>query len=91
MTNNDDDDDYGGVAFPSFPNVCAIAEPRGSVRPNVRDKDVNGLRRDILIGQTVGLPCPVQGFPAPAFRYRHLQVDWQIAMRMRIVYQTISK
>ncbi|XP_036142495.1 Down syndrome cell adhesion molecule-like protein Dscam2 isoform X3 [Monomorium pharaonis] len=46
-----------------------ITEPRGSVRPNVRDKDVNGLRRDILIGQTVGLPCPVQGFPAPAFRW----------------------
>ncbi|KAH0947632.1 hypothetical protein HN011_008031 [Eciton burchellii] len=47
----------------------AQAKPRGSVRPNVRDKDVNGLRRDILVEQMVGLPCPVQGFPAPAFRW----------------------
>ncbi|XP_020284772.1 Down syndrome cell adhesion molecule-like protein Dscam2 isoform X1 [Pseudomyrmex gracilis] len=46
-----------------------ITEPRGSVRPNVRDKDVNGLRRDIQIERMVGLPCPVQGFPAPAFRW----------------------
>lgn len=59
-------------AFLHFPSICAIAEPRGSVRPNVRDKDVNGLRRDILIELMVGLPCPVQGFPAPTFRYRQL-------------------
>ena len=48
-----------------------ITEPRGSVRPNVRDKDVNGLKRDILVDRMVGLPCPVQGFPAPTFRYYH--------------------
>ncbi|XP_050573238.1 cell adhesion molecule Dscam2 isoform X3 [Bombus affinis] len=46
-----------------------ITEPRGSVRPNVRDKDVNGLKKDILVDRTVGLPCPVQGFPAPTFRW----------------------
>nr|XP_034174382.1 Down syndrome cell adhesion molecule-like protein Dscam2 isoform X3 [Osmia lignaria] len=46
-----------------------ITEPRGSVRPNVRDKDVNGLKRDILVDRTVGLPCPVQGFPTPMFRW----------------------
>ncbi|XP_019885170.2 Down syndrome cell adhesion molecule-like protein Dscam2 isoform X4 [Camponotus floridanus] len=46
-----------------------ITEPRGSVRPNVRDKDVNGLRRNILVERMVGLPCPVQGFPALAFRW----------------------
>ncbi|KOX72245.1 Down syndrome cell adhesion molecule-like protein Dscam2 [Melipona quadrifasciata] len=45
------------------------SEPRGSVRPNVRDKDVNGLKRDILVDRMVGLPCPVQGYPAPTFRY----------------------
>ncbi|XP_032672548.1 Down syndrome cell adhesion molecule-like protein Dscam2 isoform X2 [Odontomachus brunneus] len=51
-----------------------ITEPRGSVRPNVRDKDVNGLRRDILIELMVGLPCPVQGFPAPTFRwYKYIE------------------
>lgn len=73
-----DDDDEDGAAFPHFPTICAIAEPRGSVRPNVRDKDVNGLRRDVLIEQMVGLPCPVQGFPAPTFRYRQLLADLQI-------------
>ncbi|XP_076629340.1 cell adhesion molecule Dscam1-like isoform X17 [Colletes latitarsis] len=46
-----------------------ITEPRGSVRPNVRDKDVNGLKRDVLVDLMVGLPCPVQGFPAPTFRW----------------------
>ncbi|XP_053980917.1 cell adhesion molecule Dscam2 isoform X1 [Hylaeus volcanicus] len=46
-----------------------ITEPRGSVRPNVRDKDVNGLKRDVLVDLMVGLPCPVQGFPAPMFRW----------------------
>nr|XP_033326632.1 Down syndrome cell adhesion molecule-like protein Dscam2 isoform X2 [Megalopta genalis] len=46
-----------------------ITEPRGSVRPNVRDKDFNGLRRNILIDRTAGLACPVQGFPAPTFRW----------------------
>ncbi|XP_025152776.1 Down syndrome cell adhesion molecule-like protein Dscam2 isoform X26 [Harpegnathos saltator] len=51
-----------------------ITEPRGSVRPNVRDKDVNGLKRDILVKLMVGLPCPVQGFPAPAFRwYKYIE------------------
>ncbi|XP_076173899.1 Down syndrome cell adhesion molecule 1 isoform X37 [Ptiloglossa arizonensis] len=46
-----------------------ITEPRGSVRPNARDKDVNGLKRDVLVDLMVGLPCPVQGFPAPTFRW----------------------
>ncbi|XP_033297089.1 Down syndrome cell adhesion molecule-like protein Dscam2 isoform X1 [Bombus bifarius] len=46
-----------------------ITEPRGSVRPNVRDKEVTGLKWDILVDRTVGLPCPVQGFPAPTFRW----------------------
>ncbi|XP_048260935.1 Down syndrome cell adhesion molecule-like protein Dscam2 isoform X4 [Bombus terrestris] len=46
-----------------------ITEPRGSVRPNVRDKEMNGLKWDILVDRTVGLPCPVQGFPAPTFRW----------------------
>lgn len=49
-----------------------ITEPRGSVRPNVRDKEVTGLKWDILVDRTVGLPCPVQGFPAPTFRYGHV-------------------
>lgn len=39
------------------------------MRPNVRDNDVTGLKRDILVDRTVGLSCPVQGFPAPTFRY----------------------
>lgn len=39
------------------------------MRPNVRDKDMSGLKRDILVDLTVGLSCPVQGYPAPTFRY----------------------
>ncbi|PBC29921.1 Titin [Apis cerana cerana] len=39
------------------------------MRPNVRDNDVTGLKRDILVDRTVGLSCPVQGFPAPTFRW----------------------
>ncbi|KAK0078990.1 hypothetical protein PV325_001871 [Microctonus aethiopoides] len=46
-----------------------ITEPSGSVPPNVRDKEVNGMKRILHVGQTVGLTCPVQGFPAPLFRY----------------------
>ncbi|KAK0091472.1 hypothetical protein PV326_003179, partial [Microctonus aethiopoides] len=44
-----------------------ITEPSGSVPPNVRDKEVNGMKRILHVGQTVGLTCPVQGFPAPLF------------------------
>lgn len=64
----DDAFDNDDKMFP-MPLYYGIAEPRGSVRPNVRDKDVNGLKRDVLVDLMVGLPCPVQGFPAPTFRY----------------------
>lgn len=75
-----------------IPIICAIAEPRGSVRPNVRDKDVNGLRRDILVERMVGLPCPVQSFPAPAFRYRHLETDrFNREADSNCIVQAISK
>ncbi|XP_026295697.1 Down syndrome cell adhesion molecule isoform X18 [Apis mellifera] len=46
-----------------------ITEPRTTMRPNVRDNDVTGLKRDVLVDRTVGLSCPVQGFPAPTFRW----------------------
>ncbi|KAL2740305.1 Down syndrome cell adhesion molecule-like protein Dscam2 [Vespula squamosa] len=44
-----------------------LAEPRGSVRPNVKDKDVNSMKKVISVNEMIGLICPVQGFPAPAF------------------------
>lgn len=73
MTVDDDDNDDNDTRcayFRFLHDFYAITEPRGSVRPNVRDKDVNGLKRNILIERMVGLPCPVQGYPAPTFRYR---------------------
>ncbi|XP_046813669.1 Down syndrome cell adhesion molecule-like protein Dscam2 isoform X16 [Vespa crabro] len=46
-----------------------ITEPRGSVRPNIKDKDINFMKKIISMNEMIGLMCPVQGFPAPAFRW----------------------
>ncbi|KAK2577363.1 hypothetical protein KPH14_003479 [Odynerus spinipes] len=54
---------------------CLWNQPRGSVRPNVRDKDVNFMKKDISVNEKTGLPCPVQGYPAPAFRYKELRPE----------------
>lgn len=52
--------------------MIKILEPRTGMPPKAKDKDVNGMKKSIENSKIVGLLCPVQGFPAPTFRYHSL-------------------